>query len=104
DVDVITTEGINRLARRCLDGLVAYLRHLCPALSHDDALWHLGLSHATLHGAAASARGAVSFGRMELEAVPFNVAAQAARHPKPAAPAFFATSVLPAGERDALSL
>jgi len=41
---------------------------------------------------------------MELEAVPFNVSAQAARHPKPAAPAFFATSVLPAGERDALSL
>jgi len=41
---------------------------------------------------------------MELEAVPFNVAAQAARHPKPAAPAFFATSVLPAGERDARSL
>ncbi|XP_039779714.1 uncharacterized protein LOC120647135 [Panicum virgatum] len=36
DVDVTTTEGINRLARRSLDGLVAYLRHLCPALSHDD--------------------------------------------------------------------
>jgi hypothetical protein len=104
DVDVITTEGITRLAHRSLDGLVAYLCHHCPAISHDDSLWHLSLSHATLYGAAASARGAASFGRMKLKAVPFEVAAQAARHPKPAALALFTTSVLPAVERDALSL
>ncbi|CAN6296320.1 unnamed protein product [Urochloa humidicola] len=96
DVDVITTESITRLALRSLDGLVAYLCHQCPALSHDGALRRLSLSHATLHGA--------SFGRMELEAVPFKVAAQAAGHPKPAAFAHFATSVLPAVERDARSL
>lgn len=105
DVGVITTSTLTRLAQRSLDGLVAYLRHHCPDLSHDDALWHLSLSHATLRGAAASAaRGAVSFGRMELEAAPFQMAAQAARHPKPAALAHFATSVLPAVERDALSV
>ncbi|CAL4929354.1 unnamed protein product [Urochloa decumbens] len=104
DVDVITSDAITRLARRSLDGLVAYLRHRCPALSHDDALWHLSLSHASLHGAAASALEAVSFGRMELEAEPFQVAAQVARHPKPAALALFATSVLPVVERDALSV
>ncbi|CAN6296322.1 unnamed protein product [Urochloa humidicola] len=104
DVDVITSDAINRLAHRSLEGLVAYLRHRCLALSHDDALWHLSLSHATLHGAAASARGAVSFGRMELETDPFQAAAQAARHPRPAALALFATSVLPAVERDALSV
>jgi hypothetical protein len=39
-----------------------------------------------------------------LEAVPFQVAAQAARHPKPSALAHFVTSVLPPVERDALSL
>jgi len=41
---------------------------------------------------------------MELGAAPFKVAARAARHPKPAALALFATSVLPGAERDALSL
>jgi hypothetical protein len=44
------------------------------------------------------------FGRMELKTEPFKVAAQAARHPKPAALAVFATSVLPAVERDVLAL
>ncbi|WVZ88237.1 hypothetical protein U9M48_034780 [Paspalum notatum var. saurae] len=103
-VNVITTDGISRLASRSLDGLVAYLCHQCPALSHEDAIWHLGLSHGTLHGAAASARGAVlPFGRrMELlETVPMQVAAQAARHPQASALGLFATSVLPA---DTLSL
>ncbi|KAG0527504.1 hypothetical protein BDA96_06G238700 [Sorghum bicolor] len=104
DVDFVSTEGISRLSHRSLDGLVAYLCHQCPDLSHDDALWHLALSLAALHGASASARGAVPIGRTGLEAVPFQVAAQAARHPTPSALTSFVTSVLPPVERDVLSL
>jgi hypothetical protein len=46
----------------------------------------------------------VLFGRTELKAVSFQVAAQAARHPKPSALTRFVTSVLPPLERDVLSL
>jgi hypothetical protein len=46
----------------------------------------------------------VPIGRTGLEAVPFQVAAQAARHPKPSALTSFVTSVLPPVERDVLSL
>ncbi|KAL6847715.1 hypothetical protein ACP4OV_022503 [Aristida adscensionis] len=98
---VITHQGLTRLVERSLDGLVAALRYHCPALSHDDALWHLCLSGADLHAAAASARGAVTFARAELQAFVFQAAAKAARHPQPAALAVFATSPL---QRDALSL
>ncbi|TVU48422.1 hypothetical protein EJB05_08058 [Eragrostis curvula] len=104
DVAVVSAEGMSRLAHRSLDGLVAILRHHCPGLSHDDALWQLCLSGADLHGAASSVRGAAPFTRTELEAVPFQVAAQAAGHPKPAALALFVTSLLPNVERYALSL
>ncbi|GJN30258.1 hypothetical protein PR202_gb18549 [Eleusine coracana subsp. coracana] len=41
DVAVITADSIARLAHRSLDGLLACLRHYCPDLSHDDALYHL---------------------------------------------------------------
>ncbi|KAL6645327.1 hypothetical protein ACP70R_016935 [Stipagrostis hirtigluma subsp. patula] len=96
DASVITRHCLSRLAQRSLDGLVACLRYHCPSLSHEDALWHLCLSGADLRGAAASARGAVPFGRTELlQADLFQAAAKEARHPEPAAIALFATSVLP---------
>ncbi|KAL6589794.1 hypothetical protein ACP70R_050230 [Stipagrostis hirtigluma subsp. patula] len=96
DASVITRQCLSRVAQRSLDGLVASLRYHCPSLSHEDALWHLCLSGADLHGAAASARGAVPFGRTELlQADLFQAAAKEARHPEPAAIALFATSVLP---------
>ncbi|KAL6847714.1 hypothetical protein ACP4OV_022502 [Aristida adscensionis] len=101
DTAVISHWGLTRLVERSLDGLVTALRYQCPALSHDDALWHLCLSGADLHAAAASARGAVPFARAELQAFVLQAAAKAARHPQPAALAVFATSPL---QREALSL
>ncbi|PNT73281.1 hypothetical protein BRADI_2g56435v3 [Brachypodium distachyon] len=94
-------------ATRSLDGLVASLRYHCPALSHDDAIWHLNLSRADLRAAVASARGAAPslFRPAELDVkAAFQVAAKTARHPKPAAFALFASSVIPSVERDAVSL
>ncbi|XP_037409786.1 uncharacterized protein LOC119272387 [Triticum dicoccoides] len=98
---------MRRLVQCSLDGLVASLRHLCPGLSDDDALWHLSLSRADLRAAVASARGAAlsSFRltALELEAA-FQAADKAARHLKPAALALFASSVVLSVERDAVSL
>ena len=102
DTAFISNCTIRRLVQRSLDGLVASLRHLCPALSDDDALWHLSLSRADLRAAVASARGAApSLFRLtasELEAA-FQAADKAARNLKPAALALFASSVLLSVER-----
>ncbi|XP_010232626.1 uncharacterized protein LOC100844167 isoform X2 [Brachypodium distachyon] len=107
DVPVICNRTITYLAQRSLDGLVASLRYHCAGLSHDDALWHLNLSRADLRAAVASARGAAPslFRPAELDVkAAFQVAAKTARHPKPAAFALFASSVIPSVERDAVSL
>lgn len=107
DVAVINKSIISRLVQRSLDGLVASLRHHCPRLSEDDALWHLRLSGADLRAAVASARGAAPslVRQTESEAeVVFLAAAKAARHPKPAALALFAASVIPSAGHDAVSL
>ncbi|KAI4963827.1 hypothetical protein ZWY2020_010425 [Hordeum vulgare] len=107
DAAFISNCTIRRLVLRSLDGLVASLLHLCPALSDDDALWHLSLSRADLRAAVASARGAApSSFRLtasELEAA-FQAADKAARHFKPAALALFASSTVLSVERDAVSL
>lgn len=107
DAAVVSSSTISRVVQRSLDGLVASLRHLCPGLSDDDALWHLSLSRADLRAAVASARGAApSLFRLtasELEAA-FHAAAKAARHLKPAALALFASSVVLSVERDVVSL
>uniref|UniRef100_A0ACD5VUF4 Uncharacterized protein n=1 Tax=Avena sativa TaxID=4498 RepID=A0ACD5VUF4_AVESA len=104
DVNVINDTAISRIVRRSLDGLVSFLRHHCPGLSDDDALWHLSLSGADLRAAVASARGAAPSLLPPAEPEAFQAAARAARHPKPAALALFASSVLPSVERDAVSL
>ncbi|XP_044972957.1 uncharacterized protein LOC123440457 [Hordeum vulgare subsp. vulgare] len=102
DAPVISCRTISRLVQRSLDGLVASLRHLCPGLSDDDALWHLSLSRADLRAAVASARG-FRLTASELEAA-FEAAAKAAGHVKPVALALFASSVLLSVERDVVSL
>ncbi|KAF7024845.1 hypothetical protein CFC21_037126 [Triticum aestivum] len=107
DTAFISNCTMRRLVQCSLDGLVASLRHLCPGLSDDDALWHLSLSRADLRAPVASARGAAlsSFRltALELEAA-FQAADKAARHLKPAALALFASSVVLSVERDAVSL
>jgi hypothetical protein len=97
DVAVINKSGIARLVQRSLDGLVASLRRHCPRLSEDDALWHLSLSGADLRAAVASARGAAPSVLPPTEPEAVQAAATAARHPKPAALALFASSVMPSG-------
>nr|XP_051226398.1 uncharacterized protein LOC127344217 isoform X3 [Lolium perenne] len=97
DVAVINDTAITRIVQRSLDGLVALLRHRCPGLSHDDALWHLSLSGADLRAAVASARGAAPSLLPPTEPEAVQAAATAARHPKPAALALFASSVMPSG-------
>jgi antitoxin component of MazEF toxin-antitoxin module len=97
DVAVINDTAITRIVQRSLDGLVALLRHHCPGLSHDDALWHLSLSGADLRAAVASARGAAPSVLPPTEPEAVQAAATAARHPKPAALALFASSVMPSG-------
>lgn len=104
DVAVINKSILTRLVQHSLDGLVACLRHHCPRLSDDDALWHLSLSGADLRAAVASARGAAPSLLPPTEPEAFQAAATAARHPKPAALALFACSVIPSVERDAVSL
>ncbi|CAM0883822.1 unnamed protein product [Alopecurus aequalis] len=103
DAAVINRTIIIRLVQRSLDGLVASLRHHCPGLSEDDALWHLSLSGADLRAAVASARGAAP-SLLRLTESEAEAAAKAARHPKPAAFALFASSVIPSVQRDAVSL
>ncbi|KAL6645329.1 hypothetical protein ACP70R_013209 [Stipagrostis hirtigluma subsp. patula] len=103
EVDVICTQATDRAVRRSLDGLVACLRHLCPFLSLEDALWQLSLSRSDLRVAVASARRASppslpGAARPEEVRAAFEVAAETARHPNPAALALFASSVLPAVE------
>uniref|UniRef100_A0ACD5WM92 Uncharacterized protein n=1 Tax=Avena sativa TaxID=4498 RepID=A0ACD5WM92_AVESA len=100
DVAVINQSIISRVVQRSLDGLVAALRHHCPGLSDDDALWHLSLSGADLRTTAPSL---FSQAESDVEAA-IQAAAKAARHPKPAALALFASSVMPSVIRDAESL
>ncbi|TVU33619.1 hypothetical protein EJB05_25445, partial [Eragrostis curvula] len=111
-VGVLSAKGTDRAVRRSLDGSVAFLHHLCPSLSLDDALWHLCLARADLRDAVASARGASvrpSFlcakepeeGQVKAA---FLLAAQTARHRQPSALAFFASSVLPDVEHDVVRL
>uniref|UniRef100_A0ACD5XC81 Uncharacterized protein n=1 Tax=Avena sativa TaxID=4498 RepID=A0ACD5XC81_AVESA len=93
DVAVINQSIISRVVQRSLDGLVAALRHHCPGLSYDDALWHLSLSGADLRTTAPSL---FCQAESDVEAA-IQAAAKAARHPKPAALALFASSVMPVG-------
>ncbi|CAO2195965.1 unnamed protein product [Urochloa humidicola] len=102
-VDVLTSQATDRAARRSLDGLLAYLLHIRPSLSPADALWQLSRSRADLRAAFTSVRCAKPSipGAAEPEVVnaAFQAAAEAARHPNPAAFALFASSVLPKVER-----
>ncbi|CAD6227999.1 unnamed protein product [Miscanthus lutarioriparius] len=108
EADVICAQGTDRAARRSLDGLLACLLHVCPAFSPADALWQLCRSRADLRVATASARCArpslLRTAEPEVVRAAFQVAAEAARHPDPAAFALFASSVLPCVERDVARL
>ncbi|EES02096.2 uncharacterized protein LOC8074104 [Sorghum bicolor] len=107
EVDVICTQGTDRAARRSLDGLVACLLHVCPFLSPTNALWQLVRSRADLRVAVASASAgsaSVQCARpssvlrsteREVVKAAFQMAAEAAKHPNPAAFALFASSGLP---------
>uniref|UniRef100_A0A0E0JHQ5 PIR2-like helical domain-containing protein n=1 Tax=Oryza punctata TaxID=4537 RepID=A0A0E0JHQ5_ORYPU len=92
DVAIISTDSLSRVVQRSLDGLVASLRHRCPALSHDDALRHLQSARAT---SAPLSRPHAALA----EATVFRAATEAARHSKPVALAHFLATV----ERDAVS-
>ncbi|KAF0888082.1 hypothetical protein E2562_010791 [Oryza meyeriana var. granulata] len=107
DVAVITANSLSRVVQRSLDGLVASLRHRCPALSHVDALRHLQSARADLRAAVASALGSrpsPTESDSEAEAAAFQAAAEVAQHPKPASLAHFLASVLPAVVTDAASI
>lgn len=104
DVDMISNDGIVQACHRSLDGLVASLRHFCPALSTGDALWNLMSADADLSDAVALAKrvsksSAQAAMRSQARAA-FRAAAKAARHPNPAAFRLFASSVLPTVKRD----
>uniref|UniRef100_A0ACD5XB13 Uncharacterized protein n=1 Tax=Avena sativa TaxID=4498 RepID=A0ACD5XB13_AVESA len=104
DAHMISNDGIVRACHRSLDGLVASLRHFCPQLSTGDALWNLMSAQADLSAAVALAnRTSRSSAQraMGLQAHgAFQVAANAALHPNPAAFVLFSSSVLPTVERD----
>uniref|UniRef100_A0A453G1C8 Uncharacterized protein n=1 Tax=Aegilops tauschii subsp. strangulata TaxID=200361 RepID=A0A453G1C8_AEGTS len=107
-VDVIGGDVLARACRRSLDGLLDCLRRLCPSLSAGDALWHLLCADADLSVAVAQAnRTSRSSARAAMRAQAlgaFQAAAEAARHPDPAALGLFMASVLPAVDHDIASL
>ena len=104
DVHVVSSDDIVRACCRSLDRLVASLRHYCPSLSAGDALWHLMSADADLSVAVALAnrtsKPSVRAAMRSQAQGAFQAAAEAARHPNPAALGLFASSVLPAVERD----
>ncbi|CAO1943150.1 unnamed protein product [Urochloa humidicola] len=104
EVGVLTSQAIDRAARRSLDGLLAYLLRVHSSLSPADALWQLSRSRADLRAAFTSVRCAKPSlpGAADPEVVKaaFQAAAEAAPHPNPAAFAHFVSSVLPNVERD----
>ncbi|RLN22122.1 hypothetical protein C2845_PM07G36270 [Panicum miliaceum] len=104
DLDVVSSQATDRAARRSFDGLVACLLRICPFLSPADALWRLNRSRADLRVAVASVQCAkpslLRAADQEIVKSAFQEAAEAARHPTPAAFALFASSLLPGVERD----
>ncbi|CAM0883825.1 unnamed protein product [Alopecurus aequalis] len=104
DVDMISSDGIVRVCHRSLDGLVASLRRFCPHLSTGDALWNLMSAHADLSVAVALAnrtsRSSAERAMQPQAHGTFQAAAEAARHPNPAAFGMFSSSVLPTVQRD----
>ncbi|CAM0883828.1 unnamed protein product [Alopecurus aequalis] len=104
DVDMISSDGIVRVCHRSLDGLVASLRRFCPHLSTGDALWNLMSAHADLSVAVALAnrtsRSSAQRAMQPQAHGTFQAAAEAARHPNPAAFGLFSSSVLPTVQRD----
>ncbi|KAF8718196.1 hypothetical protein HU200_025687 [Digitaria exilis] len=98
---LLSTDGIARICHRSVDGLVAALLHLCgPSLTTGEALWKLLSAGADLTAAAALAKGTSKSSAVRDIAseglVAFHLAAEAARHPNPAAFAQFVSSELPA--------
>ncbi|KAG2603458.1 uncharacterized protein LOC120709325 [Panicum virgatum] len=96
---ILATDGIVRICRRSLQGLVASLRHYCPSLSTADALYQLMNADADLSAAVALANGTTRSSALRAMAsqnlVAFHLAAEAAQHPNPTTLAHFASSVLP---------
>ncbi|XP_066313308.1 uncharacterized protein [Miscanthus floridulus] len=94
---VLPTDGIARICHRSLEGLVAALRHYCPSVSAADALYHLMDANADLGSAIALANGTSKSSALRVMAprnlVAFQLAAEAARHPNPAAFAHFASAL-----------
>ncbi|CAL4935692.1 unnamed protein product [Urochloa decumbens] len=94
EVDVISTKSLGRVECRSLNGLLALLGNLFPALSEHDAMVHLLRSNASLQDVIFRAMQNQDMSSSSYGAA-YKAAAQAARHPQPDAQAEFSMSTSP---------
>ncbi|CAL4889059.1 unnamed protein product [Urochloa decumbens] len=94
EVDVISTKSLGRVECRSLNGLLALLGNLFPALSEHDAMVHLLRSDASLQDVVFRAMQNQDMSSASYEAA-YKAAAEAARHPQPDAQAEFSMSTSP---------
>ncbi|CAL4944190.1 unnamed protein product [Urochloa decumbens] len=90
EVDMISTESLMRIECRSLNGLLAFLSNLFPALSEHEAMLHLLHCNASLPDAIFSAMGNQKISSSREAA--YQAAAKAAQHPQPDAQADFSMS------------
>ncbi|CAL4927084.1 unnamed protein product [Urochloa decumbens] len=94
EVDVISTKSLGRIECRSLNGLLALLGNLFPALSEHEAMVHLLRSNASLQDLILRAMQNQDMSSGSYEAA-YKAAAEAARHPQPDAQAEFSMSTSP---------
>ncbi|CAL4944142.1 unnamed protein product [Urochloa decumbens] len=94
EVDVISTKSLGRVECRSLNGLLALLGNLFPALAEHDAMVHLLRSDASLQDVIFRAMQNQDMSSSSYGAA-YKAAAEAARHPQPDAQAEFSMSTSP---------
>ncbi|CAN6281554.1 unnamed protein product [Urochloa humidicola] len=90
EVDMISTESLMRIECRSLNGLLAFLSNLFPALSEHEAMLHLLHCNASLSDVIFSAMGNQEISSSHEAA--YQAAAKAAQHPQPDAHVDFSMS------------